>query len=189
MGNDDGRNNIIKNVFFWTAAFFVMAMVVFLDVFTEFDPCLIFYTISTGLAFVCGAMFADWWRVKGSATSIYKWITILLFAFAFNDGVQFTGRYIYIYSRDRYDWFINSLWWNYRAVPLMLSLLYLFSFALWQRFGPTSTYHNGVRQDMANGFDKLEAKIVDGELRFEGHSHQGLILGAKIILKPREENQ
>jgi hypothetical protein len=174
----------LRNVFFYTASALTLGLIVVLDVMTDAsDPCLIIYALSTLIAFVCGAMFADWWRVKGSATSIYKWITILLFAFSCNDGVQFMARYIYLYNHEKYEWFINSVWWQYRAAPLMVALIYLFSFAMWQRFGPKSTYHDGIRQDMANGFDKIEARIVAGEIRFEGHSHDGLILGAKIVIK------
>lgn len=170
---------------FWFASIISVMAVIFLDLVDWSDACLVVYAINAFVAFVCASMFADWWRVKGSATSIYKWITVLLFALTFNDIVQLYARYLFVIDSVQYVDFMNSLIWEYRSVPKMIALIYLIIFALWQRFGRNSTYHDVIREEMSVKFGILSAKIVDGEVNFEGHSHEGLVLGAKIILKPR----
>jgi hypothetical protein len=184
---------------FWFASVVALLLIIVVDIVDWSDPCLIIYGVDTLIAFICASMFSDWWRVKGSATSIFKWLTILLFALTFNDGIQFYARWLYEYHNPQYKDFLDTWFWNYRSVPKMVALIYLLSFAIWQRFGSQSTYHNGIRKDMANGFDKLntlieageirvdtlEARIVDGELRFESHTHdKGMVVAAKFVLKP-----
>jgi hypothetical protein len=170
---------------FWIASVTAILVIVILDFIDWADPCLAIYATDTVIAFICASMFSDWWRVKGSATSIFKWLTVLLFALFFNDGVQFYARWLFEYRPAQYTPFLDSWIWNYRSAPKMIALIYLFSFAMWQRFGSSSTYHDGIRQDMANGFNRIEARIVEGELIFDGHSHEGLKLNANIILKQK----
>jgi hypothetical protein len=156
-----------------------------MDWFDWFDAALISYAYELLIELILGLMFLDWWRVKGSASSVYKWITILFFCLALNDLFQFVARFLYIYyPASVYKSFIDSNQWQYRSTPKLVALIYFLSFAVWQRWGKQTNLHNGVRQDMANGFTRLSAQIIAGELKFKGHSHQGLILGAEIILKP-----
>jgi hypothetical protein len=178
-------NWVLQNAF-WIIAGLVFVPILALDWFDWSDPCLAIYASVVVLSMTCGCLFADWWRVKGSATSIYKWITMLLFALAYNDGLQWILRYLYLHDPTAYHSFVTSLWWEYRAIPKLAVLVYLMSFAIWQRFGRGSTYHSGIRADMANGFERLEGRIVAGELRFEGHSHDGLVIGAKLIVLTEE---
>lgn len=181
-----------------TGAFFIISIlsimfVTIIDMINVADPCVLIYSINTIVAFICASMFADWWRVKGSATSIYKWITVLLFAFAYNDLIQLYARYLFVYRNDVYESFLNSLIWEYRSVPKMVGLIYLLTFALWQRFGRDSTYYDRIK-DPANGnIGSLQAHVVDGHIKFESfYPHAELVLNAKIILKseadvPEEE--
>jgi hypothetical protein len=129
---------------FWIASVAGLGIVIVIDVVDWTDACLVIYGIDTVIAFICASMFADWWRVKGSATSIFKWLTVLLFALCFNDSVQFYARYLFEYRNPQYNDFINSWIWNYRSAPKMIALVYLLSFALWQRFGSQNTYHDGI---------------------------------------------
>ena len=177
-------NNHLRRNTFWTLAVTIFGSVIFLDWINWEDAALQNYAIDAAIEGICGLMFADWWRVKGSASSIYKWLTFLLFSLFINDCAQFVVRYVWIYYPTFYQEWISTVWWGYRTSPKTLALIYLLSFAIWQRYGKQSTYSDGIRQDMANGFEKLSAQIVAGELKFEGHSHTGLVIGAKIILKP-----
>lgn len=182
------QSNGFRTFTFWTATILTMTVVIICDVLDLVDPAIMVYMATSLVALVCGIMFADWWRVKGSASSVYKWITILLFTLVLNDAMQFVARYIMYYSpHDEYDRMVHSLWWQYRSVPKLAALLYLLSFAIWQRWGKASVYDDGVRHDMADGFKMVEARILAGEIRFEGHSHEGMVLGAKLIIKPIEE--
>jgi hypothetical protein len=186
---NNAREILSRSITFWCLVVLTLSFVFFLDYSERFNSCLAIYFIEASVALICASMFADWWRVKGSASSVYKWITLLLFAVAFNDGLQAYARYRFLYYPDTYTAFLNSTLWEYRAIPKMISMLYLLAFAVWQRFGKGSTYSNGIRKDMANGFETLNARIVAGELRFEGHAHEGLVIGAKLILKAEAEDK
>jgi hypothetical protein len=183
----NNQNNGFREFIFWSMTLSTITVIVFCDVMNFSDAAVLSYTGTTLISIVCAILFADWWRVKGSASSIYKWITVLLFALAFNDAIQFIARYSYIYHHDTYEHVIDSIWWQYRSIPKLVALIYLLSFAVWQRWGRASTYSDGIRQDMANGFNVLEARILQGEVRFAGHSHEGLILDARLIVKPVED--
>lgn len=172
---------------FWALSILIMFVIIVMDVMNYCDPCLMVYGSIATLALSCAVFFAIWWHVKGSATSIFKWVTILLLSLAYNDSVNFVARYLYKFRPELLNDFMASAWWSYRSVPKLIAMVYLLTFAIWQRFGSHSTYHDSIRQDMAEGFEALDAKIIAGELKFEGHSHDGLILGAKIILKTRTE--
>ena len=176
-----------RTVFFWLVSFMVIGTIVVLDYWSDLDACLMYYGVNSVVSVACAAMFADWWRVKGSASSIFKWITVLLFAISVSQASQFVARWMFVYNNCGYETFLHSILWDMRSIPLTVAMIYLLSFALWQRFGRESTYYDTIRNDMVNGFDKLSAKIVDGEVRFSDHSHEGLILDAKIILRTVRE--
>jgi hypothetical protein len=125
----------VQSVAFWSATILAVTFVIVIDLFDWTDPCLVIYGVDTLVAFICASMFADWWRVQGAATSIYKWLTILLFALCFNDALQFYARFVFAYSPTKYAAILDSWLWSYRSMPKMIALIYLFSFAVWQRFG------------------------------------------------------
>ena len=185
------KNDVLNGYrkhFFWIVTAIVSGITVLADYQKWLDPCLVIYASTTALSFLCCGLFANWWRVKGSATSIFKWLTFLLLALGVNDVLQFIARWHFVYRPDEYLPFVRSFMWEYRSVPKVLALVYLLAFALWQRYGKASTYHDAIRKDMVDGFETLDAKIVAGELRFEGHSHEGLVLGAKLIIRTEEED-
>ena len=181
------RNRSVLNgyriAFFWAVSSGIIGAVTLIDHYKIADALLLYHGIIAGICLICAVMFADWWRVKGSASSIFKWITVLLFAIGVNQCVRFISHWVMIYEPCFYDEFICSRFLVWQLVPLLVAMVYLLSFAIWQRFGHGSTYHDGIRGDMANGFERLSARIVDGEVRFQGHSHEGLVLDAKIILR------
>lgn len=180
------RNKSVLNgyriAFFWAVSSGLVGAVTIIDYFKVVNALLMYHGIIAVICLICSVMFADWWRVKGSASSIFKWITVLLFAVGLNECAQFIAQWISIYEPCAFGSFCASSFWMLRLIPLLVAMVYLLSFALWQRFGHGSTYHGGIRSDMANGFDKLSARIVDGEIKFLHHSHEGLVLDAKIIL-------
>jgi hypothetical protein len=194
--------NGFRTYSFWMVSIVLMLILGITDWLDWFDTAILSYAMTGVISVLCAILFADWWRQKGSASSIYKWITILLFSIAFNDALQVVTRWTYVYHHSDYEGWIQSSLWQYRSLPKLLALIYLLSFAIWQRWGKASTLHNGIRNDMANGFEKihsliqagdlrvdtLEARIIDGELRFESHiKESGLIVAAKFILKPKGE--
>jgi hypothetical protein len=179
--------NGFRTFTFWTASFIILLAIWVCDMMDWSDPAIVSYALTFSISIICGSMFADWWRIKGNASSVYKWITALLFAIAFNDLAQLIARIYFVYIHQDYEWAIKTVWWQYRSMPKLVALIYLLTFAVWQRWGSASTYHDGIRQDMADGFKSLDARIIAGEVRFEGHSHDGLVLGAKLIIKPLEE--
>jgi hypothetical protein len=184
MAKHEQYPNGLRRRTFWTLALPFSAALLWLDYQNIVDPCLIIYGTASTTSGICGVLFAQWWIHKGNATSVYKWITWLLFATCFNQAVQFWARWTFLkFGREKYAEFILTRFWNYRATPLLFTLFYLLAFGIWQRWGRQSTYSDGIRNDMAEGFRNLEARIVDGEIRFLEHSHEGLILDAKIILR------
>lgn len=184
----DNHLNGFRTASFWVLSGVILTVVLLADWFDWCDAALLSYALTGSISIICALMFADWWRLKGGASSIYKWITILLFSITLNDAFQVATRFTYIYFHGNYEHLIDSSWWKYRSFPKLLALIYLLSFAIWQRWGRLSTIHDGIRDDMAEGFKVMEARIVAGEVRFEGHTHDGLILGAKLIIKPLNEN-
>jgi hypothetical protein len=178
-----------RSTFFWSTTIIVLATIIVVDWFEWFDAALVSYLYELVIEVILGLMFLDWWRIKGSASSVYKWITVLFFCLALNDILQFAARFSYVYhSASDYKAIIDSVQWQYRSTPKLVALIYFLSFAVWQRWGRNSVIHDGKRQDMANGFTYLQARIIAGELRFRGHSHQGLVLGAEIIIKPEGDS-
>jgi hypothetical protein len=185
MGN---KLHNFQSFIFWTISLSVFIVIFVLDFFDVCDPAILSY-LTTGLAAtISGLLFADWWRIKGDASSIYKWITLLLFALAFNDFIQCIARYAYVFQHGDYERVIDSNWWQYRSAPKMLALIYLLSFAVCQRWRVPSVCVDDVKREMSHGITKLDAEIVSGELVLEGYSSEGLVMGAKIVLKPREDD-
>jgi hypothetical protein len=176
---------------FWVVSLLTLGAIIGIDAWNWQDPCLVFYGLQWSISLICGIMFWDFLRKRQGASRIYWWITLLLFAIALDAGIMFVARYFLVYKGVIYATLVNSNLWNYRPVFKVLALMYLLWFAVKQRYSSGGTYYDGMRAAIENGFESLEAKIVDGEIKFEGHSHDGLVIGAKIILKapgiPRTE--
>ena len=181
--------NGYRIAFFWAISSGLVGAVTIIDHYEIADALLLYHGIIAGICMICAVMFADWWRVKGSASSIFKWITVLLFAVGINQCAQFVSHWVSLYGPCFYSELVCSRFLVWQLVPLLVAMVFLLSFAIWQRFGRGSTYHDGIRNDMANGFEKLSARIVDGEIKFLHHSHDGLVLDAKIILRNIEEGE
>ena len=184
MVKDKFADRLHRNTSFWIVSIILVSAIIYLDFIDYLDPCLMMYGSTAAISSICALLFADWWHKKGSASSIYKWLTVLLFALALNDWLQFATRYVYVTEPGKYAAWLEAVWWEYRSVPKLLALIYLLSFALWQRYGSASVYHDvTIRQDMANGFERLEARIVAGELRFLEHTKEGAVLISKMIIQ------
>ena len=173
----------LKKNLFWVFSLFLFAAIVLMDWTNVQDPCLIFYGLQWSISLICGMMFWDFLRKRRGSSRIYWWLTLLMFAIAIDSGIMFVARYFLVYKGIAYATLVNSNLWNYRPVFKVLALMYLLWFACKQRYGAGGTYYDAIRQDMANGFENLEAKIVEGEIKFAGHRHEGLALEAKIILQ------
>jgi len=180
----------LKRNLFWVSSLSLLGVIILADWINFQDPCLIFYGMQWAISLICGIMFWDFLRKRQGASRIYWWLTLLLFAIAVDSGIMFVARYFLVYKGVVYATLVNSNLWNYRPVFKVLALMYLLWFATKQRYGAGGIYYDTLRQDMENGFENLEAKIVDGEVRFSGHRHEGLALEAKIILQvPKINNQ
>jgi hypothetical protein len=165
---------------FWIVSVITLTIIIAVDYYDGTDSALMIYGVNAVTTLICACLFAGWWRAKGSATTVYKWITVLLFATSWNDSVQFYGRWLFVYSKSQYLVLLESPWWEYRSVPKMIALIYLLSFAVWQRYGSTGTYQDCIRGDMSVGFTRLEDKLM-------GHYHDDLGPNSSVKVRMRRK--
>jgi hypothetical protein len=179
-----------KGHVFWSLSVVLLGVIIGLDVTDIQDPCLIFYGLQWAISLICGVLFWSYLKCRRGSSKIYWWLTILLFAIAIDAGIMFAARYYLIYKGVVYATLVNSTLWNYRPIFKVMALMYLLWFAVKQRYGKGGTYHDLARQgDMDNGFAKLEARILAGEIRFKEHTDLGMVLEAELIIKAKTNGE
>jgi len=133
------RNKSVQNgyriAFFWAVSSGIVGVITIIDYYKIVNALLLYHGIIAGICLICAIMFADWWRIKGSASSIFKWITVLLFAISINQCFQFVSQWLSIYESCFYVEFACSKFLIWQLIPLLVAMVYLLSFAIWQRFG------------------------------------------------------
>lgn len=185
----ENKVEIIKQNLFWVLSSLLLVVIVVLDWMDIQDPCLVFYGLQWSMSMVCGVLFWDYLRRRRGASRIYWWITVLLFAIAIDAGIMFAARYFLVYHGAVYTELVTSTLWAYRPVFKVVALFYLLYFAVKQRYGKGGTYYDVVRKEIQNGFERLEARILAGEIRFKEHTELGMVLEAELIIKAKVEEQ
>jgi hypothetical protein len=95
------------------------------------DATMFLYFVTFGLSLGCLWMFLDWWWCMArTATRIYVCITALLAAIAYNSGLSIHARSLYLgnHMGDLQALYASNVW-QYRVLPELIVLVYLFSFA------------------------------------------------------------
>lgn len=89
---------------------------------------LIIYGIEVSFLTIC-AGFYTWWGVLHNkhATSIYNWMTILIYCMILETSVEFYARYLYVYNRLEYSNLVMSFIWYFRSIPKIIAIIYMTS--------------------------------------------------------------
>lgn len=98
----------------------------------EIDVPMFLYLCTMVLSGACLWLFVDWWWCQfRTATRIYACITLLLLGIGYNSALSVHARSLYIMNdlNDLRSLYASNLW-QYRVLPELVVLTYLFSFAL-----------------------------------------------------------
>lgn len=101
-----------------------------LNYYPDVNNPLIVYGIEIFFLSLC-AGFYTWWGIHNKhATSIYNWMTILLYCMIIDSLLEFYARYLYIYDRLLYSKYIMSFIWYFRSIPKIIAIIYMASLVI-----------------------------------------------------------
>lgn len=123
---------------FWPLLLIVSILMFILDYLNIVDTNLQNYAAVVILSIACSIFFASWWFSQGDATHIYKWLTFFFISISTSSAIQFIARLYWLHDRIQYLSFIESIIYQYRGVLEILSLVFMLSFIIAQRYGVNS---------------------------------------------------
>jgi hypothetical protein len=130
----------LRTLCFYSLCILVLGIVLLTDCYDIFDPLLTIYTLMGTMSLACAGLFGYGWQQKGKASGIYKALTFLMAGISYSMCWQFYARYMFVfYGADQYQDIINSLGWEYRNIPQIISTIYILSFAVAQIIGKDTT--------------------------------------------------
>jgi hypothetical protein len=130
----NGKQRRVRRNFFALLLGLTMAVYSAVDYFNLYDACLTMYSLEAAIALSCGILYAWWWYSSGSASDVYRWLTLLFFA----QVARLTGN---IVVRVNYLSIVETLpepcgfvkdsaLWTFRNFPEMLVLLFMLALIL-----------------------------------------------------------
>jgi hypothetical protein len=124
----------IRRVTFFTVSALVISGAMVVDIIEPpfLDATMFLYLSTMILSGACLWLFIDWWWcMHKTATRIYACITLLLLSIGYKSAFNLYARSIYM-SNDMVDLRLlyESNLWQYRALPELIVLIYLFAYAL-----------------------------------------------------------
>ena len=160
-----------------------------------FDYALASY-ISCVSVLMCAASMLTYCWIKRGASAPYALMTLMAWSMAFAIACQAVMRWTWLFNRAAYERMMASNWWAYRKTSLLILACYLLAWII-GRYRAFSDMKKAIaagyiptkdeREQQANGLAKLKARVISGELRFAGHTHEGLLVDAKLILQTEKD--
>jgi hypothetical protein len=182
--------NNLRNRLFLYVMLILAAFLVPFEINNWADSALTLYGLC--LLFIAGCLliWSYWWLKSITRSEMFSMVGLLLVAIAINMVMSAYARWQFVFHPGSYDDLITTDVWAYRVGLELVILVWFFCWAVARcaqertSTGKLTTYHNGIRREMGQMFDALDAKIIAGDLRFAGHTHDGtgLVLEAKIII-------
>jgi hypothetical protein len=183
------ENNIRNRLFLFLMVGIISFLIPF-EIKEWADSALVLYGLC--LFFVNGCLFiwVYWWFKSTTRSDMFTMVGLLLFSIDIAMVMQFYARWEFIFHPECYRDLLNTDTWAYRVWPELVILIWFFSWAVGRFFGKrtsaiTDPIHNDIRKELSESLAVLDARIVDGELRFMGHRHVdgNLVIDAKLIVK------
>ena len=91
-------------------------------------------------------LFAWWWRRVGSATEVYAYVTFLYLTGSIPLGLGVLQRWSYYNALEFHEYYIHSLWYGFRTIPLGVTLLLIVG-RMTQRVLRTKQYEMGKKKE------------------------------------------
>lgn len=153
-----------------------------------FDSALLLYGLCIFFVSSCLYIWIYWWFISETRSDMFAMVGLLLASIDLTMIMQFYARWQFVFYPNDCNPLLNTDIWAYRVSLELIVVMWFFSWATGRFFGQrtglsTKECVNGIKKDMFNGFEKIDAKIVAGELRFEGHSHEDgkIIVAVKLV--------
>jgi hypothetical protein len=112
----------------------IMAGYSAVDYFNLYDACLTMYYLEAAIAFTCGVFYIWWWYSSGSASDVYRWLTVLFFAQVIRLIGNITVRLNYLSIVETLPepcgFVKDSPLWTFRNFPELLVLVFMLSLIL-----------------------------------------------------------
>jgi len=89
------------------------------------DMTFTLHIVSTIFALYLAVFFLRWWIAKGSASTVYAYITIMLVGIAIRGGFEMMARYYFLTDMDRFTAFCHSSVWTARLVIQLIAMVFL----------------------------------------------------------------
>jgi hypothetical protein len=184
------ENNLRNRLFLYVMLVLVAFLVPF-EIGNWFDSALTLYGLCLFFIAGCLSIWAYWWLKSITRSEMFSMVGLLLAAIAINMSMSAYARWQFVFHPNCYRDLITTDTWAYRVGLELVILIWFFCWAVarcaQERASPgkLAAYHNGIRKEMGQMFNTLDAKIVAGDLRFAGHTHdgKGLVIQAEIIIK------
>jgi hypothetical protein len=124
----------VRRDFFIGLLFFIITIYFTIDYFNLFDECLTMYYLEMSISFSCAMLYAWWWWKSGSASDVYRWLTILFFAQVIRLIGNIIVRTEYIIQNpsegERLGFIIDSYMWTFRNFPELIVLIFMLALIL-----------------------------------------------------------
>jgi hypothetical protein len=172
----------------------ITCIVILFEICDWWDSAILMYSLCILFSVACLSIWAYWWIRSDSRSGMFVMVALLLSSLVVSLLLQTWARWNFLYHRDCYQEILETNIWAYRIVFELMIIVWFFAWSIGRFFGPRlcrrkgEVYRDGVCQKIDEDLKYLEGKIIDGEIAFEGHTYEGLVIGAKIILKPKKDS-
>lgn len=125
----NGKQRRVRRNFFALLLGTAMAVYCTIDYLNLYDECLTMYYMEALIAFACGILYCWWWYSSGTASDVYRWLTLLFFAQAarlVGNIIVRTGYLVGLGSLPEQCGFVKASYlWTFRNFPELLVLLFM----------------------------------------------------------------
>ena len=135
MTTANEKQKTVRRTFFLLLFVLTTTIYFIIDIFDIYDSCLTVYWMELIASLSCGVLYSWWWYSSGSASDVFRWLTVLFFA----QAIRLIGNII---VRTNFLYGINKLGiagpppeyldilWIFRNFPEFMALLFMLSLIL-----------------------------------------------------------
>lgn len=131
-------NKQFQQYSFYCGIFLLVGTYLSIGICDRIEDCnhsLLIYAIEMFILVACDIFYTWWWIHNGNASSIYRWMTILLYCLTFECAMELYARLLYLSDFNSFKNFIETPWWHGRTIPKMFTLIYIISLIIGRIIG------------------------------------------------------